>query len=699
MYRRVVVLAVSLCVAVVMYTGSAGAAPPTFTPGAAGLGDEYFPLDGNGGYDVRHYDLDLAYNPATDRLTGVATIRAVATQSLSRFNLDFDGLSVSDVEVNGADATWSRQSGELTITPRKGLHRHKPFTVRIAYSGVPETLPDSSGFIHTDDGALAVGQPHGASTWYPVNDYVTDKASYTIRLTVPNGLEAISNGFLAKRVAHNGTVTWVWEARDPMASYLAMIAVGEFNVDAYKERGIAYWDAVDPRLYDPATPRTGSQYMLSQSADLAYKRLARTINVPAGGGELSFWVWRDTEPTWDFFFVEAHPVGSDDWTTLPDENGHTSQDTGNVCPFWLGLHPFLTHYQTETDSGCDPDGSTGEWHAASGASFGYEQWTIDLSRYAGQTIEISLSSASDDVVAYPGVFVDDITGPGGQGTTSFEADGNVLDGWTVPGAPAGSEPNPNDWKVGTAADAPEPLGTVIDASLEQQPEVLAFLGGLYGRYPFGTSGGVIDIAPISFALETQTRPVYSPGFFTDPQGGEDVIVHELAHQWTGDLVAVARWQDIWLNEGFATYAEWLWSESEGRETAQEIFDFYASVIPAEDPFWSVIIGHPQSEDLLFDISVYYRGAMALQALRNEIGDDAFFRLLRVWVREQRGGNATIEEFIATAERVSRMQLDELFEVWLYTPEKPAGIEAPLAARTANAFAAPATGPLEHLLKR
>jgi aminopeptidase N len=157
-------------------------------------------------------------------------------------------------------------------------------------------------------------------------------------------------------------------------------------------------------------------------------------------------------------------------------------------------------------------------------------------------------------------------------------------------------------------------------------------------------------------------------------------VHELAHQWFGDYLTVARWRDIWLNEGFATYAEWLWSEYDGRETAQEIFDFYANNIPADDPFWTNIIGHPESEDLLFDISVYYRGAMTLHALRNAVGDEPFFRLLRVWVREQGGGHVTIEEFIATAERVTQMQLDDLFETWLFTPSKPEGIEtAPAAA--------------------
>jgi hypothetical protein len=696
MPRRLVVLA-ALCLCVAL-PGIATAKPPAFTPGAPGLGDEYFPLDGNGGYDVRHYGLDLAYDEPSDRLTGRAAIDAKATQNLSRFNLDLDGLTVRWITVDKRLARWSRAGGELTITPAKPLHKGERFTVKIAYDGVPETQPDVSGFLHTDDGALAVGQPHGASTWFPVNDYLTDKASYTIAITTPKGIEAISNGRLVRRVSHRGRTTWTWDAREPMASYLAMLAIGDFDVRAYREDGISFWDAVDEHLLEPVAPRTGSQYAFSQSADLAYKRLQHTFAVPASGGELTFHVTRDTEPTWDFFFVEAHTAGQDDWTTLPDENGHTSQSTGSVCPYWLGLHPFLEHYQTETgDGGCEPSGTTGEWHAASGPSGGYEEWTIDLDAYAGKTIELALTSASDDIVAYPGVFVDDVTGPGGAGTTSFEDDGNELDGWTTPGAPAGSEPNPNDWTVGTVELAPEPLGPTIDASLAQQPEVLDFLASIYGRYPFSTSGGIVDVAPIGFALETQTRPIYSTAFFTDPISGEDVIVHELAHQWAGDDVTIARWRDIWLNEGFATYAEWMWSEADGRDTAQDFFDNFANGIPADDPFWSVTIGHPQSEDLLFDISVYWRGGMTLHALRTQIGDQAFFRLLRTWFREQRGGHATIEEFVATAERVSHQQLDDLFDTWLFTPEKPAGIETASAARTA--LVARAAGTLGRIAKR
>jgi hypothetical protein len=676
-----VLLVALLCAA--MLPAAALAANPKYTPGAVGAGDPYFPTDGNGGYDVKHYRLDVKYDPATDTLWGVATIKAKATQNLSAFNLDLSGLNVRSVKVNDRKAAWSRDADELTITPRRALAKGKRFTVRIRYDGVPETINDLfgiSGFIHTDDGALVIGQPHVADTWFPANDHPIDKAAFTFRITVPRGLEAVANGRLVDKDRKGGWTTWTWDAKVPMATYLAGMSIGQLEIDAYKKRGIRYWDAIDPLLLAPvASPRTGTQFALSQQSEPSYKRLSHVVDVPAGGGQLSFWVDRQTEQEWDHVFVEIHTVGQDDWTTLEDLNGHTSQSVGFSCPYWLTLHPFLTHYQTELpdpdpndDIGptCDPSGTSGDWWAASGQSAGYEQWAVDLGGYAGKQVEVSISYASDDSVQGNGVFVDDIVVSTGQGTTSFEADGNVMDGWTVPGAPADSvAPNPNDWIVGTTADTPPTFGDVARDGFARQPEIIKFEASKFGPYPFKESGGIVDAYDIFFALENQTRPIYSQYFFTDPFSTDSVIVHELAHQWYGDSLAVDRWKEIWLNEGFATYAEWLWFENEGMGTAQENYDFWTQAIPSDDPFWELVIGDP-GPDRLFDFQVYVRGAMTLHALRLEVGDRDFFKILKRWATIHRGGNVNTAQFIRLAEKISGEDLDELFEAWLYTGTKP-----------------------------
>jgi len=194
----------------------------------------------------------------------------------------------------------------------------------------------------------------------------------------------------------------------------------------------------------PFSPHTGEQYVYSRIADVTYKRLTREIAVPAGGGDLTFWSSWDTEPAWDHLFVEARTAGGNDWTTLPDANGHTTTAPGDSCAAgWRDLHPWLDHYQTfnsATDT-CTATGTTGSWNAASGNSAGWQQWRINLNAYAGKTVEISIAYVSDWAVQQLGVFLDDVTLPDGT-STSFEAG---LDGWQVTGPPAGSGPNANNW--------------------------------------------------------------------------------------------------------------------------------------------------------------------------------------------------------------------------------------------------------------
>ncbi|WP_433533645.1 M1 family metallopeptidase [Micromonospora sp. CA-263727] len=454
---RGVAVAVVAAIALVSCTGEREAAERDgFRAGSVDLGDPYVPGSGNGGYDVDHYRLAVRYDPADDRLTGRAEVTATATQGLSRFNLDLAGLEVSSVTVDGARARHRQDGGELVVTPARGLGNGSRFTVEVAYAGVPGAVADgvlgNGGFQHTDDGAIALGQPHSAATWYPVNDHPSDKATYDIEVTVPDGLAALSNGVPGERTSADGWTTWRWAERSPMASYLTTLVIGNYRV----------------------------------------------------------------------------------------ENGS----------------------------------------------------------HAGKPL----------VTAVPA------------------------------GLPA------------TGAEA---------ASLARTGEIADFLATRFGPYPFEAYGGVVVAdARIGYALETQSRPVYGPGFFRTGEPNYGVVAHELAHQWFGNSVALARWGDIWLNEGFASYAEWLWEEHDGGRSAQRNFDLqYAATDwsrPTLDP------GPGQ----MFGNAVYKRGALTVHALRRTVGDDAFFEILRAWTTERRDGTATTDDLVTLAERVSGRSLGPFFAAWL-----------------------------------
>jgi len=448
-------LAAALCACAALFLPAAAAG---FSSGSPGTGDPCYPLAGNGGYDVAHYGLTLTYEPAENHLTGRATIRATATQDLSRFDLDLRGFTVKRLLVDGAEASFSRDGQELVITPAAGIVDGTVFEVTVRYAGVPEIVVDPDGAIEgwvpTDDGAFVVGEPQGSPGWYPVNDEPADKATFDFAVTVPKGLTVMANGVLLSHKTADGKTTWRWRETDPMAPYLATATLGRFDLSEYEIDGIPTYVAVDPVL---------------------------------------------------------------------------------------------------------------------------------------------------------------------------------------------------------------PKGQVLG----KLPAIVRFFVALYGPYPFNAAGAVVDDAKVvGYALETQTKPVF------EVMPDEWTLVHETAHMWYGDSVTLSDWPDIWLNEGFATFSNWIWSEKKGTKSAQQQFKQYYNTPAQADWLWARPPGDPGGPAFLFDWSVYARGAMTLQALREKVGDEAFFGTMREWAQQHRYGSVTTPQFVALAEQHSLMDLDAFFQAWLYDPGKP-----------------------------
>ncbi|MEO6999013.1 MAG: hypothetical protein ABI112_13105, partial [Terracoccus sp.] len=235
--RRTPALLLALATATTLCAAPAvaSATPRSFSPGAPGAGDPYFPDMGNGGYDVQHYDIHLAFHPSDHSITATTVVTARATQNLSRFDLDLRGLTVRSVALDGRAASFKRTGAqELVITPPNGLLKGTYFTVTVRYGGVPKRIDDpalgTSGWIATKDGAIGLNQPFGAATYYPVNDTPKDKATYTQTVTVPRDLQVIANGEPSPVVRHGNQNTYRWTMNQPMASELGSIAIGKYKV-------------------------------------------------------------------------------------------------------------------------------------------------------------------------------------------------------------------------------------------------------------------------------------------------------------------------------------------------------------------------------------------------------------------------------------------------------------------------------------
>ena len=433
-------------------------ASTTGSPGGAGLDDPLYPTLGNGGYDVSHYTVKLNVDVQENFISGSTRIEAVATQGLSSFNVDFRGLTVLRVTVDDEPAGFDRGDYEMTVTPVRTIQDGSPFEVVVEYEGNPsaDIFPGTDfvgGWVKYETGIYAAGEPWGSSTWYPVNEHPSDKASYTFEITVPEPYEVVASGDLIEILDKGNTETYRWESSQELASYLATLVISRFDEVA-----------------------------------------------------------------------------------------------------------------TESEGG------------------------IPITDYIEESVDE------------------------------------------------------------TARDYLRTAGDIVD-----------YFSETFGPYPFDSSGAIV-IDTRFLALETQPRPLYGVEMLY--YLGERVVAHELAHQWFGNWVSPATWEDIWLNEGFATYAEWLWEE---HKTGADLSDEFWEAV------WNPEFGPPGKPHASapFAATVYVRGAMTLAALRFEIGDEVFFRLLQEYVARYGGGNASTADFISIAEEIAGKDLGGFFDAWLYAEKTPA----------------------------
>lgn len=214
--------------------------------------EPFFPRSGNRGYDVTHYDVTLGYQSRSGVLNARDVIEARATSGLRRFSLDLDGLKVTSVSVDGEAAAYTRGRGKVKIVPAVPIAKGAAFTVELRYEGVPRKVidPDGSteGWYRTSDGAIGVGEPVGTAAWLACNNVPRDKASFDIAITVPAGVKAVSNGRLVSRQKVDRRVRWSWSEPAPMATYLALVDIGDGKLVQGHVGKLPTWTLVDPRL-------------------------------------------------------------------------------------------------------------------------------------------------------------------------------------------------------------------------------------------------------------------------------------------------------------------------------------------------------------------------------------------------------------------------------------------------------------------
>jgi aminopeptidase N len=217
---------------------------------------------------------------------------------------------------------------------------------------------------------------------------------------------------------------------------------------------------------------------------------------------------------------------------------------------------------------------------------------------------------------------------------------------------------------------PRSIADDVGDTFAETTEMIGFFSDIFGEYPFEVYGVVLADARLPFALETQTMSLFGTGILSDPNA-EIVVAHELAHQWFGNSLTPATWRDIWLNEGFATYASVLWLEHRyGRDIYVQLIESWSQSMNTPQAIASSpLVGDPGA-DSMFHPTVYFKGAVILHELREIVGDEIFFEILRTYYAQFAGGNASIPDFVAVVNNVSGQSFDVFFEAWLYDTAIP-----------------------------
>jgi Immune inhibitor A peptidase M6 len=428
--------------------------------------------DAHVGYDV--YDVDAENRTAPTTLGVLSHYKAVIWETGEDLYVRHPGqpggtgvAKLLDDEIM-ATRDYMNDGGKLLVAGKFALQGSWD---QFLYNPLPiPPAPDCASNQTTGQGALADDPPgQNFNCVVTSNDFQQYWLGAYLPITLSDDPDTIASFTLLKnQPLGTGSLTLNGadsaQNQDNLYSFLTTSSI--LPPDQYPQfKSDAVIKTDGPPAFDP---KTGTHYAITGATSSSYQRLTRTVDLTsATAPTLSFSLSYDTEPNFDYVFVEAHTPGQDDWTTLPDMNGNTDTSTGAGCsdpdPFWLNENPFLRHYITRdastTPPTCTPHGTSGDWNAATGNSAGYQDWKIDLSAYKGKQVELSITYVTDPASLGLGLFLDDVTIADGAttiATTSFE-DG--LGGWAVPGSPLRTGPTPT-----TGRSRPPSASSTVPAS-------------------------------------------------------------------------------------------------------------------------------------------------------------------------------------------------------------------------------------------